>query len=167
MRSHGFTLIELLVVIAIIGILAAAILASLGSARLKGRDAAIKSNLHSAQEQIELIRGTDDCYMYNGACPAGNVPTSFAGCVGYVHWICNYTAVSTPLNAAASASGGVNAFNEYDNGQLWAAAVQLASDRALAWCVDSFGTAKQEGTPGGAALDQTAIQNFITVGSCQ
>ena len=49
-KSKGFTLIELLVVIAIIGVLATIILASLNSARSKGRDAARLSDIH----QIEL-----------------------------------------------------------------------------------------------------------------
>ncbi|MFM2374662.1 MAG: hypothetical protein RLZZ234_657 [Candidatus Parcubacteria bacterium] len=45
---------ELLVVIAIIGILASVVLASLNSARNKGADAAIKSNLNNARSQAEL-----------------------------------------------------------------------------------------------------------------
>ena len=51
----GFTLIELLVVIAIIGILSSVVLASLNTARQKGADAAVKSNLSNAPAQAELF----------------------------------------------------------------------------------------------------------------
>ena len=53
-NKNGFTLIELLVVVAIIGILATIVMASLSSARLKAKDAAVLSNAHSLRNEIEL-----------------------------------------------------------------------------------------------------------------
>ncbi|HWO07315.1 MAG TPA: type II secretion system protein [Candidatus Paceibacterota bacterium] len=53
-RERGFTLIELLVVIAIIGILSSVVLASLNSARQKGRDARRISDLKQLQLALEL-----------------------------------------------------------------------------------------------------------------
>jgi len=54
-KNQGFTLIELLVVIAIIGILSSVVLASLNTARNKGVDAAVKSNLANARAQAEMF----------------------------------------------------------------------------------------------------------------
>lgn len=51
---NGFTLIELLVVIAIIGILAAAVLASLDDARAAARNATRKQELESLRIALEL-----------------------------------------------------------------------------------------------------------------
>lgn len=51
---RGFTLIELLVVIAIIGLLASVVMASLSSARTKGRDAAIRSSVLQMVNTLEL-----------------------------------------------------------------------------------------------------------------
>lgn len=63
--SRGFTLIELLVVIAIIGILSSVVLASLNSARKKGRDARRISDVKQIQLALELY------YDNNQSYPAG------------------------------------------------------------------------------------------------
>ena len=52
--ERGFTLIELLVVIAIIGLLSSVILASLNTARMKGRDARRLADVKQLQLALEL-----------------------------------------------------------------------------------------------------------------
>lgn len=60
--SRGFTLIELLVVIAIIGILSSVVLASLNSARVKGRDARRISDVKQLQLALELYYDNNQSY---------------------------------------------------------------------------------------------------------
>ena len=57
-NQKGFTLIELLVVIAIIGLLSSVVMASLNSARIKGRDAARKATLKQLGTALELYYDT-------------------------------------------------------------------------------------------------------------
>lgn len=64
--SGGFTLIELLVVIAVIGILASVVLASLNSARKKGADAKIKSELKQIATALELYYDKYGAYVVTG-----------------------------------------------------------------------------------------------------
>jgi len=62
----GFTLIELLVVIAIISILSSVVLASLNSARQKGRDARRVSDMKQIQLALELYYDNNSQYPTNG-----------------------------------------------------------------------------------------------------
>ena len=60
--KRGFTLIELLVVIAIIGLLASIVLASLNTARQKGRDAKRVADIKQLQLALELYYDANSAY---------------------------------------------------------------------------------------------------------
>lgn len=65
--TRGFTLIELLVVIAIIGVLAAIVLASLNSARVKSRDARRITDTNELVTALNLLYDTEGkfpCHTY-------------------------------------------------------------------------------------------------------
>ena len=65
-KSRGFTLIELLVVIAIIGMLSSVVLASLNSARSKGRDARRLSDVQQLQTALEMYYNDHNSYPIHG-----------------------------------------------------------------------------------------------------
>ncbi len=161
MRSSlrtGFTLIELLVVIAIIGVLSSIVLSSLNTARNKGNDAAVKSNLDQARTQAELFYDANGNHYVTSA-GATNDVCSETGSVGGVNGI--YKSV-----LAAAQSAGLNTVNNtLSNGgatnqstchscyagesggatscgtskELWAAEAPLKSSPGTLWCVDSTG----------------------------
>ena len=125
-NKRGFTLIELLVVIAIIGILASVVLASLNTARDKGSDAAIKSNLNNIRAQAELV---------------------YDGTNGSYTTVCDDLNVVKGLKAASQAGAGNDtSYACIDADAVWAASAKLKTS-TIHWCVDSTGTSKQTAGP--------------------
>ena len=147
--ERGFTLIELLVVIAIIGILASVVLASLNTARDKGADAAIKSNLANARAEAEIFYDSNS-RVYTGVCATtGN------------------NVIGDGINAAKVAYGGsATAYalttattgeteQCHDTAGAWAAAVPLRGSTLASpslWCVDSTGVSKAVTVLGASAV---------------
>ena len=132
--NRGFTLIELLVVIAIIGILSSVVLASLNTARAKGADAAVKSNLNNMRAQAELF------YDNNG--------NTYNGGGG----VCADPNFVKAKAAADAAGGGTNRCNNAAG--FWALSTAMKSQNLVNgtsatdyWCVDSSGASKLEDSP--------------------
>jgi len=134
-RFRGFTLIELLVVIAIIGILSAVVLASLTTARSKGSDAAIQSDLNTIQTQAEIYYN-DNGSKYNST---GSVVNSCAATAGTMF------ANSGDGVPIANAIQGINnngsspTCNITLAGDAYAVSAASKSKTGVYFCVDSTG----------------------------
>lgn len=147
--NQGFTLIELLVVIAIIGILSSVVLASLNTARNKGADAAIKSNLANARAEAEIFYDSNSS-SYSGVCASsgtniiGDNLAAVAAITGGTYAVSNTANVSATVPVCHDAAGG------------WAAASATKTGTPAAWCVDSTGVSQA------AALTVLDTDNDVT-----
>jgi prepilin-type N-terminal cleavage/methylation domain-containing protein len=136
-NKSGFTLIELLVVIAIIGILTAVVMASLNTARAKGADASIKSNLSQLRNQAEIYNSDNRSYGTDTA-DCSDTNSMFAG-----QTFQNiFTEVQRVSGAAPTcvADDGDSAFGT--EASSWAVSSSLKTDPTASWCVDSHGAAQ-------------------------
>ena len=121
-KLGGFTLIKLLLLaaIALSGVLVAVVLVSLGGARNKAKDTAIKADLSGLRSAAEL-------YSMNNS-------ESYAN-------FCSGTD-ATRAKAGISDNGKTAVCN--DSATAWAACSPIYNSTDKNWCVDSTGVSKKE-----------------------
>jgi prepilin-type N-terminal cleavage/methylation domain-containing protein len=149
-RGHlrGFTLIELLVVIAIIGILSAVVLAALNTARSKGNDAAIKSDLDSIRTESAIYYDNNgNAYGTNAsAVTGGGLAACTTGTQPLLTMFAADSSVKAALTAISPIQGTINC-NMAISGATWMIYVPLTNNATgnNGWCIDSTG--KSEASP--------------------
>lgn len=142
--SRGFTLIELLVVIAIIGILSSVVLASLNTARGKGADAAVKSNLNNLRAAAELNYDSNNS-AYTNLCS-----TTFDNGLKAAK---SAAGVTSATNSTLATAGSAGTATCHETSSAWAVEVPLKTSGFF--CVDSTGFATTTGATVLTASDVT------------
>jgi type IV pilus assembly protein PilA len=141
-NNKGFTLIELLVVIAIIGILSSIVIASLNSARSRGKDAAIRSQMAQLRTQAEIFFDANGGSFGTASSTSDNCSTfSAAGSVF----------ATTSIQAQLVQIAG----NDAPNSKLaciatpfaWAMSISGLSGNTASLCIDNSGNIRSGSAP--------------------
>ena len=158
-NNRGFTLIELLVVIAIIGILAGIVLTSLGAAKNKAKDAALKEQMSDLRNAIELYATING--SYDGLFPVYEQTYLFRCTNNIINNLSKIDPILKPALLKMSELTGCsnNSGDDYNQqciyckndanryiviAKLPSSPVPSLSDmRARSWCLDSTGMPKK------------------------
>jgi len=132
--KRGFTLIELLVVIAIIGILSSVVLASLNTARQKGTDAKIQSEVRSIAVNAEIY------YDNSGNTYGADADACNEGIFASTNP--NIAQIVTDLTAAAPDADPICGATA----TAFAISHRLTASTTQFFCADSTGNVQTEGT---------------------
>ena len=139
--QQGFTLIELLIVVTIVGLLSGIVLVPVNNARKKGEDAAIKANMHVIPLEAALYSDNND-NNYTDLCDEVGINLSLgialeasreASDIIYGSKT-NHTVSAKPTNAQGFC---------FSNDTYYVSAIPLSTDKTLAWCLDSDGSARE------------------------
>ena len=133
-NKRGFTLIELLVVIAIIGVLSAVVLASLNTARSKGNDAAVQTDMEGIRNQAQIYYG-DHTNSYGVAGTNGS-SCALADNAGNLF---EDATVARQITGADTANGAAAGMTCNVSGTAYAASAALVATPGSYYCVDSTG----------------------------
>ena len=151
-RKGGFTLIELLVVIAIIGILSSIVLVSLNSARKKGSDTRVISDVNETRTQLESdFTGSVYPDLYSTSATGGYLTFTISGIstTGGAGTTTTANANLATLWGDAASQGGTMRVYVGTNGSggsgtsanvlNYAVYGQLVSNPGQYFCIDSTG----------------------------
>ncbi len=144
--KKGFTLIELLVVIAIIGVLAAVVLSATNSARTKGEDAKIISNIKTIATQAAIYFDDNNAFYSSVATtwPSTNTTTCTSASTFLADPIIARAVVEILNNNTGSRYCNINTAS---GGQgyitSWALVFPLKNQANTYWCLDSTGASRK------------------------
>jgi len=131
MKSKGFTLIELLVVISIIALLSSVVLSSLGAARSKAADNAVKSVMKGMRTQAQTYL---DANSTLGAA-INLTPATGVLCTSGVFNDSIFKNMQTNIYSNAAPSATIICRTS-TNGELWAFSLSALRGGG-SWCVDN------------------------------